>query len=196
VSSVEESMSDEEIVKLALEKQFYFGHIVERYQDKLRRYINRLGVRNAEDQEDVLQDIFVKVYKNLNGFDTSLSFSSWIYRIAHNEAVSWYRKAKVRPEGHLVAESELMISLLKSDGAGEEEKFDAKIDSVEVGKALYSLEEKYRDVLILRFFEHLEYEEISDILKIPTGTVGTLVHRGKKKLRECLPEQVINSYET
>ena len=60
----------------------------------------RLGIRNAEDREDTLQDIFIKIYKNLNGFDTNLSFSSWVYRIAHNEAISAYRKKNVRPEGH------------------------------------------------------------------------------------------------
>ncbi|MEL6804210.1 MAG: sigma factor, partial [Bacteroidota bacterium] len=69
------AMNDEELVIAALKDQMFFGQIVERYQDKLSRYIHRLVVRNPDDRDDVLQEIFVKVYKNLNGFDTSLSFS-------------------------------------------------------------------------------------------------------------------------
>ena len=91
-------LTDEEIVVKTLQDKQFFGEIVDRYEAKLTRYIARLGVRNPEDQLDVLQEIFLKVYKNLNGFDRSLQFSSWIYRISHNEAISWYRKKNVRPE--------------------------------------------------------------------------------------------------
>ena len=180
------SMTDEELVSLTLREQAFFGHIVERYQDKLSRYIMRLGVRNADDRDDVLQEIFIKVYKNLNGFDTALSFSSWVYRIAHNEAISWYRKQNVRPEGHLVKDGELILSFILADYTDSEVHFDEEINAKELARALEKLEEKYRDALILRFFEHKEYEEISDILKIPVGSVGTLIHRGKKRLKELL----------
>ncbi len=191
-SYVEHEMTDEEIVTMALRERAFFGHIVERYQAKLTRYIARLGVRNSDDQDDVLQDIFIKVYKNLNGFDTSLTFSSWIYRIAHNEAISWYRKHNVRPEGHLVGDSEAVLELIQSHEDGSEEIFDKNINTEELLRALDELDPKYRDVLILRFFENKEYEEISDILKIPIGTVGTLVARGKKKLKELLNQEVLN----
>src|SRR5690606_37040682 len=96
------SPSDNEVVKLALRERALFGHIVERYQDKLSRYITRLGVRNPDDRDDVLQEVFIKVYRNLNDYDDRYSFSAWIYRIAHNETISWYRKRKIRPEGNLV----------------------------------------------------------------------------------------------
>lgn len=178
------SMSDEEAVALALREKAFFGHIVTRYEGKLASYIRRLGVRNEEDQKDVLQNIFIKVYRNLNGFDMSLSFSSWIYRIAHNEAISFYRMNNVRPEGHLVDKAEDVLALLSADEANAEKQFDAKINAEEVEKALDAINPKYRDPLILRFFEHKEYDEISDILKIPIGTVGTLIHRGKQELKK------------
>ena len=188
-------MSDEEIVTMALSDQVWFGQIVLRYQAKLSRYVGRLGVHNPDDRDDVLQEIFVKVYRHLNGFDTSLSFSSWIYRIAHNETMSWFRKRRVRPEGHLVDDGEVIVELLRDEEKDAILNFDTKIDAAHLLKALDKLEDKYRSVLILRYFEHLEYEEISDILKIPVGTVGTLVHRGKHKLRECLPKELKESYE-
>lgn len=180
----ESAMSDEEIVRLALREPSFFGHIVDRYEAKLGRYIARLGVRNNEDRQDVLQDIFIKVYKNLNSFNQDLSFSSWIYRIAHNEAVSWYRKQSVRPEGHLIADGDEVLGFLTTELTSSEERFDQSLNAAEVSKALEELDEKYREVLILRFFEHKEYDEISDILRIPVGSVGTLIHRGKKLLRE------------
>ncbi|MEM9336487.1 MAG: sigma-70 family RNA polymerase sigma factor [Patescibacteria group bacterium] len=179
-----EIMSDEEIVRLALNENAFFGHIVERYEDKLGRYVTRLGVRTVEDRQDVLQEIFIKVYRNLNAFNPDLSFSSWIYRIAHNEAISWYRKRNVRPEGHLVGDSDEILGIIASENDSSEVQFDKAINAVELESALMLVDEKYKQVLILRFFEHKEYEEISDILKIPVGSVGTLIHRGKKQLRD------------
>jgi RNA polymerase sigma-70 factor (ECF subfamily) len=175
-------ISDKEIVTMTLRERSSFGFLVERYEAKLKRYINRLGVRNNDDQLDVLQDIFIKAYKNLNSFDTQMSFSAWIYRIAHNEAISWYRKHNVRPEGHMVADSSEILELIKSKEETPDIVFDKNINAEMLNKALLKIDEKYREILTLRFFEHLEYDEISDVLKIPIGSVGTLIYRGKKQL--------------
>jgi len=181
-----ENRRDEEVVLETLKNPNQYGILMERYEAKLKRYITRLGVRNSEDQLDVLQDIFIKAYRNLNGFDTSLSFSSWMYRIAHNEAISWYRKKNVRPEGHLVGDGEEVLEFLSSKEQGPEVVFDHVVNAAEVNRALALIDEKYREPIILRFFEHKEYDEISDILEIPIGSVGTLLHRGKKQLASVL----------
>ncbi len=183
--------SDEELVQLTLQDKSHFGVIVDRYQAKLTRYIARLGVRNYEDQLDVLQEIFLKAYRNLNSFDEAFKFSSWVYRIAHNEAISWYRKKNVRPEGHLVAESDEIISFLSAKEDAQDVMFDKQVNAKAVNEALLTIDEKYREVIILRFFEHKEYDEISDILKIPIGSVGTLLHRGKKQLASALNNKAI-----
>jgi len=183
--------SDEELVKRTLEDKSFFGGVVDRYEAKLRRYITRLGVRNPDDQLDVLQEIFFKTYVNLNAFDSSLKFSSWIYRIAHNEAISWYRKKSVRPEGHLIAESEEVITFIAANEEAADISFDKTSNAKEVNEALAKIDHKYREVIILRYFEHKEYEEISDILKIPVGSVGTLIHRGKKQLAAALNQAAL-----
>lgn len=183
--------SDEELVVKTLTDKSYFGELVDRYEAKLSRYVTRLGVNNPDDKLDVLQDIFLKTYRNLNSFDTSMKFSSWIYRIAHNETISWYRKKNVRPEGHLIAESDELISFLSSSEEAADISFDKTKNAEVVGKALAELDDKYRQVIILRFFEHKEYEEISDILKVPVGSVGTLLHRGKKQLASVLNQDEI-----
>lgn len=187
-----EQLSDEALVPLILEESALFSHIIDRYEAKLERYITRLGVRNREDRQDVLQDIFLKVYKNLNAFNTDLTFSSWIYRIAHNEAVSWYRKRNVRPEGHLVDEADIILTLTPTKQENSEVLFDKEVSAQVLAEALDELDDKYRSVLILRYFEHKEYEEISDILKIPPGSVGTLIHRGKHRLQRLIDPDKIN----
>ena len=179
-------LRDEEVVQLTLTDPNQYGILMERYEAKLKRYIARLGVRNLDDQLDVLQEIFIKAYRNLNGFDTTLSFSSWMYRIAHNEAISFYRKKHVRPEGHLVSDGEEVLEFLSSKEAGPEVTFDQTVNATELAQALAAIDEKYREPIILRFFEHKEYDEISDILEIPIGSVGTLLHRGKKQLASVL----------
>lgn len=183
--------SDEELVRLSLEDKELFGLLIERYEARLSRYITRLGVRNLEDRQDVLQEIFIKVYRNLNGFDIALSFSSWIYRIAHNEAISWYRKKNVRPEGHLISDGEELISFISTKEDAADKTFDQVINAEQVNEAMKKIDMKYQEVLILRFFEHKEYEEISDILQIPMGSVGTLIHRGKKQLSSVLNKDAL-----
>ena len=185
-------MTDEEVVQQALKDKAFFECIVLRYEAKLARYLMRLGVRTKEDREDVLQEVFLKVYRNLNDFDTSLSFSSWIYRIAHNEAVSSFRKRHVRPEGHLIEAGDEHLLTVSTSEASPAELFDKQVSSEVVNEALTKLSEKYRDVIVLRFFEYKEYEEISDILKIPVATVGTLLHRGKRELSTLIDSDAIH----
>ena len=89
--------TDEELVKLALQKQEHFVYLINRYQHKLLRYIKRISNFSVEETEDILQEVFIKVYRNLEGFDQSLKFSSWIYRIAHNQTISHFRKSRAGP---------------------------------------------------------------------------------------------------
>jgi RNA polymerase sigma-70 factor (ECF subfamily) len=97
----------------------------------------------------------------------------------------------VRPEGHLIADSEELIGFLSAKEDTQDADFDKTINATEVNTALFKIDNKYREVIILRFFEHKEYDEISDILKIPIGSVGTLLHRGKKQLAGELNSEAI-----
>ncbi len=154
-----------------------FGCIIHRYEDKLRRYLRRVMPWMGDDTEDVLQEIFLKVYVHARGFDTSLSFSSWVYRIAHNEAVSWLRRKKTRPETVELGEDEVHTFLESVEQARDHA--EGRLTHDAVTRVLAEMREKYRTVLVLRFLEGKSYEEISDILTVPEGTVATLVHRAK-----------------
>lgn len=178
-------ITDEEAARGAIKERYLFSVIVARYQERLSRYIRRLGVFQKEEIEDILQDVFIKVYKNLQAFDSSLSFSSWIYRITHNETMSFFRKKSLRPYGHYVDDSEKTFLGLGSE-TNIENELDLKINVEELAAALPKISKKYRDPIILRYFEEKSYQEISDILRIPTGSVATLLHRAKQALQNEL----------
>jgi len=185
-----EKKSDEELVLLTLKDQEYFTYLVRRYEDKLIRYILRISGLRKEDAEDLLQDIFIKVYQNLNGFDTSLKFSSWIYRITHNEVISNHRKLKARPVGVSYDDDPILINKLVSNTDFVKE-IDRKYDAKVIQKVLAKMDEKYREVLILRFLEEKDYNEMSDILQRPVGTVGAMVNRGKKQFKDIINKEKI-----
>lgn len=173
--------NDEELVSLSLRDQEFFLCIVKNYEAKLARYIARISNFSAEERQDILQEIFIKVYKNLNAFDNSLKFSSWIYRIAHNETISHFRKSKSRPQIVAIGEDNRLIENLASD-LDLEKEIDHNILTEKIITLLGLIDYKYREVLILRFLEDKSYQEISDILKKPQNTVATLINRAKKKL--------------
>ena len=90
--------TDEQIVVLTLKNQDYYLCLMKRYEAKLLNYILKISNINREDAEDILQEVFVKAYQNLNDFDLNFKFSNWIYSIAHNATISVFRKKKVRPQ--------------------------------------------------------------------------------------------------
>jgi RNA polymerase sigma-70 factor, ECF subfamily len=183
-------MTDEQIVRRALTDKEEFGILIDRYGDKLARYLSRLGLASKEDREDVLQNAFLKAYRNLNSFDPGLSFSSWMYRIAHNEAMSFFRARTARPTVTLGEDGERLLMEIKDEDADTSAVSDLRLSSVELAKALTQLAPKYRDALALRFFEERSYTEMSDILEVPVGTVSTLIHRAKRALHEALKDRI------
>lgn len=189
MGSMPPELSDEDIVRQTLLDKEGFALLIERYEAKLTRYLERLGVGIREDREDILQNAFIKAYRNLNSFDPSLAFSSWIYRIAHNEAMSFFRSRRARPQVVLDEGSELLITELRDEEADATQLAELRLSREELAKAFAVLTPLQRDVLTLRFFEDRSYTEMSDILEVPTGTVSTLLHRAKRALREVLPTQ-------
>ena len=167
-----------------------FRILVQRYQDALLRYIRRLGCSDPEAAKDILQESFIKAYVNLNDYDPTFSFSTWIYRIAHNETINHFRKQKNRPQA-VIDEASLYVFETIPDELDIAGETDLKLRSQAVAKALAAVKPYYRDVLVLRFFEDKSYEEIANILRIPNGTVATYIARGKKELAALLKEHAL-----
>lgn len=179
-------LGDSELVTFILRrhKQNY-QEIIDRYHRKLFSYIYRL-VRNKEEAEDILQNVFVKAFKNLVSFDTTKKFSPWIYRIAHNEAVNFLKR---RSKKHFISWED-MANENKSEARSEEKSpFDAwitKESGAEVRRAMRMLPDKYREILEMRYFQEKTYAEIGKKIKKPVNTVGTLLSRAKHKLLQII----------
>jgi len=175
--------SDIEIIKKTLENQDNFSLIILKYEDKLRRYIRRITNIHNDDIDDLLQDIFISVYENINSFDKNLSFSSWIYRIAHNKTINNWKKYKKQIESISIDEHLSFIeSIFNEDNLilNLEKEEDKEL----LQNALKNLDIKYKEVLTLKFIEVRDYKEISDILEKPMGSIATLISRGKKQLKK------------
>ncbi len=179
------NLTDEQLVeKIRENNPQLYSEIIHRYQSKLSNYLRKF-INHQDELEDVLQEVFIKVYKNLFGFDINKKFSSWIFRIAHNEAINNIRKRK--KEILSLDDNEWQVI---DEKINLEKELEEKINRKIIEKALLKIKSKYREVLILYFLEEKTYEEISEILRIPISTVGVLLLRGKKKLKKYLTEIV------
>jgi len=192
VAENQTTQTDQELVVAALKDRHAFASLVQRYESPMARYIVRLGCHDPELAKDILQESFIKAYVNLNDYDPSLSFSAWLYRIVHNETINHFRKQKNRPRP-FEREEDLILFEKIADDLDVAVNSDARLRQVAIQTALSKLEQHYRDVVILRFFEDKSYDEISDILHIPSGTVATYLSRAKAKLRDALKKSDINS---
>lgn len=173
-------LNDNEIVARSLGNMDYFSCLYQRYEPELLRYVRRITGMNPDEAQDVLQDSFIKIWRNLNEFDNSLKLSSWIYRIIHNEAVSYIRKKKSYGKDRKVKIDDYQ-NIIADD---MELETDLAEEKVNISMLLDSIPLKYREVVILKFYELKSYEEISDILRIPEGTVAIRINRAKKILKE------------
>ena len=163
----------------------FFNELMTRYEGKIVGYLNKL-VRNNDDAKDIAQDVFIKVYKNIQSFDPNQRFSPWIYRIAHNEAINSIKRRLREPLNFFDPEVLFPHPIAKEDPQNEAERVELKRI---LSTCLDDIDEKYREVLILRYFEDMDYKDIADIIKIPVVTVGVRLNRGKERLRKIYEEK-------
>jgi RNA polymerase sigma-70 factor (ECF subfamily) len=137
-------------------------------------------LRDDDAAADVIQNSFIKAFINLRGFNVKKKFSSWIYRIVHNEAINEIKKHK----REISLDSNEWLKDIGSDDKTAEEDIDKERAKTLLKENLQKIPLKYSEPLELYYIEERSYEEISDILKMPTGTVGTRISRGKKALKK------------
>lgn len=176
--------TDEELAVLVRTNAEYLGEIITRYESKLSAYIRRKSYATQSDIEDILQNIFIKVYTNINGFDSGLSFSAWIYRIARNETIDWYRKNGTNVPVSLDVDDSVIQTLSSELHADDRAHTSERAQTLR--SAINQLSTDYQEILELRYFEEKSYDEIADILMIPPGTVAIRISRAKKQLQQLL----------
>lgn len=152
-----------------------FGELMARYEKKLLRYVIYL-IHDEALARDVVQDTFIKTYQNLRGYNPKYKFSSWIYRISHNEAMNAIKRHSREVGLDDINEPSHDSSVVQD--------IDREILNDDVNACLDELDERGREVLMLHYYEHMKYEEVADVLHVPTSTVGVWISRAKKRLKE------------
>lgn len=179
--------TDEELIARFQNGDAYaFDLLVRRYKDPLLNFIYRF-LSDLVESEDLVQETFYRVYKNKHYYKEVAKFSTWIYTIAGNLAKTELRRRKRRKvfsiHKETAAEKELELPDLKSD---PEKEVNTVITEKIIQKAITSLPQKFRQVILLRDIQGFSYEEISSIIKVPLGTVKSRVNRARLKLQKDL----------
>jgi len=173
-------LSDEEIAKKVQSGEIEpFGILAERYEGKMMRYARRF-LFGYEDAEDLVQEVFLKAFVNMQSFDAARKFSPWIYRIAHNEFINAIKKKSREPLPFFSIDT-LLPHFVSDEKADDEASRKETREMIE--KCVHKLDPKYREPVVLHYLEELSYKEIADILRIPVATVGIRLKRGKDMLR-------------
>lgn len=183
-----DQQSDEVIVRRVQQGQVEaFDVLVDRYEKKLSRYVGRI-VRTPEDVFDIVQQAFLKAYINMKSFDVSRKFSSWMYRIAHNEMVNVLKKNQRRFSFPLI-DFDIVVPYFRepaSDNPQNQAERNEMRTTLE--KSITQLPEKYREPIVLYYMEDFSYQEIADIMRIPIATVGVRINRAKGLLQHILEQ--------
>jgi RNA polymerase sigma-70 factor (ECF subfamily) len=165
-----------------------FTTLVSRYEKRLINYVYRITHR-YEEAHDLAQDIFVKVYLALDRYDPKYQFSTWLFRIAQNSAIDALRKKSIaevplaRPTDEEPAGKEREFA---DDGISPYRALKNKQLSAAIDKAVESLPADYRELIQLRHFAELSYEEIASMKKLPLGTVKNKLFRARNLLKDTL----------
>ena len=163
--------------------QAAFGALVERYQNAIYNLAYRM-LGSPEEAEDAAQEIFVRVYRQLARYDAERRFSTWVLTIATNYCIDQLRRRRMQ-----LVPLEQIVPWARSRETGPEGQSLDREARDEMQGLLRELPEKYRAVLILRYWQDLSCAEIAEILKLPEGTVKTQLHRARKALGRLLAEQ-------
>lgn len=169
-------------------QQDSFEEIIQRYSNKVHSLASRL-TRNAEDAEEVLQDVFVTVYRKIGGFEGKSSFSSWLYRVTVNAA---FMKLRKKRQDHSVPIEDLLqshqvIPALRSPESTQVDSLSMKHEVLEaLEEAIMKLPDEYRPVFILRDVDGLTSKEVGKILDLTIPAVKSRLHRSRLMLRRKL----------
>ncbi|MCB0596071.1 MAG: sigma-70 family RNA polymerase sigma factor [Phaeodactylibacter sp.] len=173
------AISDDQILVLLEQPRTYergFRLLMEKYQERLYWHIRRM-VYDHEDANDVIQDCFLKVYRNIHNFEKKSKLYTWLYRIATNEAITFLKKKQRRSAAPIDDGENNLANGLRADAY-----FDADEAQARLQRALEALPEKQRLVFNMRYFEELSYKDISEVLDTSVGALKASYHHAVKKI--------------
>lgn len=177
-------LSDDEILKHILSndsKELGYRYLIRNYQEKLYSFIRKM-TQNHEDTDDILQNVFIKIIKNVDRFEQKSSLSTWIYKIATNETLNFLTSKKRR----MTEEWQDSLSQPVHDD------FNGDNTTLWLNEAIEQLPDKQKLVFNLRYFEEMPYHKISDITDTSEGALKASYHHAVKKVETYLKTKVNN----
>ncbi len=168
-------MNDQTLIAQALKgDDAAYGQLIEQYQRGLVRYCFTI-TRDADSAEDVAQEAFIKAYSQLGKYKKEFGFSTWLYKIAHNIALNSIRKVAPLPlnDDYEIAYED------QTPGVMEREEREAKVRA-----SLDALPVNYRTAIHLHYWDHLSYEEIGEVMQVPSTTIKTWLFRARQQIKE------------
>ena len=183
-------LSDERLVELSLEgDEDAFGILVQRYQRRLAAFLGQL-VGDMELARELSQEAFVRAWSALGRFDPKYRFSTWLFRIAHNLGIDQLRRRRLQTTPLYRTDSdgeeiEVVVPDLDKDPLGHLEN---RALASELRQIIDGLRPEYRELVLLRHFAGLSYQEIADFTKMPLGTVKNKLFRAHSVLRRSLAD--------
>lgn len=161
-------------------KERAFTQLIKKYQEKLYWHIRRLVVEH-EDANDVLQNMFIKVWNSLENFREDSQLYTWLYRIATNESLTFLEQQKKRSAVPILGEESDLSNQIRAD-----KHFDANRLEWKLQLAIQQLPEKQRVVFNLRYYDEMPYEEMSRVLETSQGALKASYHHAVKKIEDFI----------
>ncbi|GJM34205.1 MAG: DNA-directed RNA polymerase sigma-70 factor [Saprospiraceae bacterium] len=180
---MQSELTDDEILALLADSQTFergFRLLVLQYQERIYWHIRRM-VLEHEDANDVVQNCFVKVYRNIGKFQQKSTLYTWLYRIATNEAITFLNKKKRKMTSSIDAEESMLSNQLKADPFFDGDEVELKLQ-----KALQQLPKKQLAVFNLRYYDEMSYKEMSEVLSTSVGALKASYHHAVKKIEYYL----------
>jgi len=179
------------VEKAKLNDQKAFARIAQKYNRPLYFHVSRL-VRNQDIVDDLIQEIFLKAFDNIHSFDKNYAFSTWLFRIATNHSIDYLRKKKLQTlsidEPYKTKDGEISIEIPDNHSEADENIIREQRVKI-ILEAIDSLPERYEQIIRLRHMEEKSYQEISEILDLPLGTVKAHIFRARELLNKYLKDK-------
>ena len=176
-------LDDKDLVfqfKNGTNKELPFTQIIKKYQEKLYWHVRRMVVEH-EDANDILQNMFVKVWKNLDNFREDSQLYTWLYRIATNECLTFLEQQKKRSALSLSDDGSQLINKIHADKYFDANKLEWKLQL-----AIQKLPEKQRAVFNLRYYNEMPYQQMSKVLETSEGALKASYHHAVKKIENFI----------
>lgn len=177
--------SDDQIVQQCMDwstREKGFRQLMSKYQERLYWHIRRM-VKTHEDTDDVLQNTFVKVYRNFDKYRSDAKLYTWLYRIATNESLNHFRKTE-RNKSVSLDDEDSNIYSLKSDNY-----FDGNQAQIKLASAIDTLPEKQKIVFNLRYYDEMAYKDMSEVLSTSIGALKASYHLAAKKIEKIITNE-------